>query len=394
MNPRPLNIVADENIPALQALFGPLAQIRTLPGRSMTAADLKGADLLLVRSITRVDEALLDGTAVRFVGTATIGTDHIDQQYLRARDIAFASAPGCNADAVVEYVLTVLYTLASEQGFALRDKTVGIIGVGNVGSRLQWRLERLGVRLLLNDPPRADITVQDSAADVEPDGSDVFVSLDVVLETADIICLHTPLVKSGPWPTQHLLGSDQLNRLKPGAILLNAGRGAAIDGAALLAIMPRRTDVTLVLDVWEGEPDIDRALAAQVRIATPHIAGYTLDGKIRGTYMLYQAVCEHLGLPPAGPFKHYQPEPSIRRVDIGAGAHPLELMQLLYDPFRDDRALRAILSLPETMRGSAFDRLRKDYPVRREFDTLAVTGAQDAALANELAALGFSVELT
>jgi erythronate-4-phosphate dehydrogenase len=373
--------VADENIPALQAFFGPLGSIRTLAGRSMTSADLQDADVLLVRSITAVDETLLEGTGVGFVGTATIGTDHIDLAYLERRGIPFSSAPGCNADAVVEYVLTVLYGLAAEQGFRLLDRTVGIVGVGNVGARLAQRLKMLSVRLLLNDPPRAQR------------GEAGFVELDVLLDQADIICLHTPLVTSGPHPTQHLLGPDQLARLRPHALLLNAGRGAAIDGAALLAVTERRPDLTLVLDVWEGEPGIDPALVPRVRIATPHIAGYTLDGKIRGTYMLYQALCRHLDLPDANPLQDYLPQPSVCGLTLGTAAGPLELMRLLYDPWRDDRALRATLCLPDAERRLAFDRLRKEYPVRREFATLRLTEARDPVLANELAALGFAVDL-
>lgn len=376
-----LNIVADENIPALRAFFGPLGSIRTLAGRSMTSADLQDADVLLVRSITSVDKTLLDGTRVGFVGTATIGTDHIDLAYLDRRGIPFSSAPGCNADAVVEYVLTVLYGLAAEQGFRLLDKAVGIVGVGNVGSRLAQRLEKLGVRLLLNDPPRAQR------------GEAGFVELDALLYQADIICLHTPLVTSGPCPTQHLLGPEQLARLRPNALVVNAGRGAAIDGAALLAVTEQRSDLTLVLDVWEGEPGIDPALVPRVRIATPHIAGYTLDGKIRGTYMLYQALCRHVGLPDAGPLQDYLPQPPVCGLTLGTGAEPLELMRLLYDPWRDDRALRATLCLPDAERRLAFDRLRKEYPVRREFATLRLTEARDPVLANELAALGFAVDL-
>ncbi|GGO81112.1 erythronate-4-phosphate dehydrogenase [Marinobacterium nitratireducens] len=381
MKHRTLNIVADENIPQLEALFGPLGSIRRLPGRDMSPDALVDADLLLVRSITRVDRALLEGSRVRFVGTATIGTDHVDLDYLAGRGIAFSSAPGCNADAVVEFVLTVLYQLASEQGFSLRDKTLGIIGVGNVGGRLQQRLERLGVRLLLNDPPRAAAS---------PEG---FVTLDELLSQADIVSMHTPLISDGPYPTRHLLGSLQLAQLKRGAILLNAGRGGAIDNRALLDVARRRQDLTLVLDVWEHEPVVDPELAQRVRFCSPHIAGYSLDGKIRGTYMLYQAVRRLFGIGDAVAFESCVPEATIRMVDVSAQVEPLELMRLLYDPFRDDRELRATLGLPEAERGQAFDRLRKNYPVRREFATLKVRGDLDESRARELAALGFSVEL-
>jgi erythronate-4-phosphate dehydrogenase len=176
--------------------------------------------------------------------------------------------------------------------------------------------------------------------------------------------------------------------------VLNAGRGAAIDSAALLQVALQRPDLTLVLDVWENEPAIDAALIPGVRIGSPHIAGYSLDGKIRGTYMLYQALCRHLGLPEAAPLQDYLPAASVARVEAGPGLAPLELMRLLYDPYRDDRALRGTLGLPQAQRGTAFDRLRKEYPVRREFDTLTVTGQLGPALAEELAALGFRVELS
>ena len=226
-----------------------------------------------MRSVTQVNEALLADTPVRFVGTATIGTDHVDLPWLERQGIGFSSAPGSNADSVVEYVLSSLLHLARERGFDLFDKVVGIVGVGNVGGRLQQRLQTMGIEVLLCDPPRVD-----------QEGEAGFVDLATLLQQADIVSLHTPLVRSGPWPSWHLFNAEALALLKPDAILLNTGRGSVIDNRALLAFKRQRPDVTLVLDVWEHEPEVDPQLAALCAVATPHIAGYALDGKIRGSW--------------------------------------------------------------------------------------------------------------
>ncbi|MBY4678109.1 4-phosphoerythronate dehydrogenase PdxB [Marinobacterium arenosum] len=373
-NPK-LLIVADENMPAVEQMFGHLGTVRRLPGRTLSATQVADADLLLVRSVSRVDGGLLAGSKVRFVGTATIGTDHVDQAWLAGQGIAFSAAPGCNADAVVDYVLSSLSHLAAERGFSLADKTVGIVGVGNVGGRLQARLQALGIKVLLNDPPRAEH---------EPG----FVSLEQLIAEADILCLHTPLTRGGDYPTHHLFDAERLAQLKPGAILLNAGRGPVIDNRALLARLDARQDLTLVLDVWEHEPVVDRALAAHCAIATPHIAGYSLDGKIRGTYMLYQAWCRSQGRQPEQPLAHYLPPAPVSLLALGEQADTLDPVRLCYDPYRDDRALRQTLHLPPQARAEAFDRLRKQYPVRREFSTLNLRGG-DAAQRQWLAGLGF-----
>lgn len=246
-----LSILADENIPALEPLFGPLGQLRRLPGRTLSADDVADADILLVRSVTRVGPDLLAGSSVRFVGTATIGTDHLDIPWLEEAGIHWCNAPGCNADSVVDHVLSALWHLAAERGRDPLDFCVGVVGAGNVGGRLLRRLEALGMRTLVCDPPRA-----------EQEGEAGFVSLEQVLQEADLVALHTPLTDSGDHATWHLLQEDNLPLLKPGAILLNAGRGAVIDNGALLRLMERRDDLTLVLDVWEEEPDLDPPVGA------------------------------------------------------------------------------------------------------------------------------------
>lgn len=373
-----LKIVADENMPLAERIFSEFGNVSLVPGRTMSADDVEGADLVLVRSVTQVNETLLAKAEPRFVGTATIGTDHIDTAYLAAQNIAFSSAPGCNADAVVEYVLSSVFHLAQTYDFKPEEKTWGIIGVGNVGGRLHKRLSGLGYNVLLNDPPRADV-----------EGGEGFVDLASLLERCDLICMHTPLTRDGAHPSHHLLGEAELARLREGTLLLNAGRGPVIDNAALLKVKQTRPDLKLVLDVWEHEPVVDPALAAVTEIATPHIAGYSYDGKVRGTYMLYEAVCRLLNRAPAAPLEHYLATPDVQGVDVQAEVSPLDLIRMRYDPFRDDRALRATLDLSETERGQAFDHLRKTYPVRREFSSLSV-GCEDP-LPDAIAALGFKV---
>ena len=381
MKPAPLKIVADENIPALQTLFAPLGELHTRPGRAICRNDLLDADMLLVRSVTPVNRALLQGTSVRFVGTATIGTDHIDQATLAELGIGFSSAPGCNADAVVEYVLSVLLHLAEEQAFDLWQRCVGVVGVGNVGSRLAARLEALGIRTLLCDPPRQRALPAGEAAH--------FCSLEQLLSEADIVSLHTPLTRIGEDATWHLLQAERLAMLQPGTILINAGRGPVIDNLALLELARQRDDLTLVLDVWEDEPAVNPALAACVKIATPHIAGYSLEGKLRGTWMLYQAWCAFAGVAVQQSFEQLLPAADVTEMRLTEVAGLLPPVRMLYDPYRDDRALRASLRTPEQQQKAAFDQLRKQYPVRREFS--ALTLRLPAAQQSIFKALGFPV---
>ena len=373
---RKLSIVADENIPGIAAMFAKFGAIQQVDGRSLTPEGLQGVDVLLVRSVTQVTRQLLAQSSVKFVGSATIGTDHIDTQYLAANNIAFSSAPGCNADAVVEYDLCCITQLLDLSNRQLKDLTVAIIGVGNVGRRVADRLARVGVKkILLNDPPRAKF-------------EQGFVSLEECLSGADIILLHTPLLTTGQWPTQHLLNKSNLKLLKKDAILLNAGRGPVIKGADLCHFLVTRSDIKVVLDVWEAEPVVDHALANLVAIATPHIAGYSLEGKLRGTYMLKVALAKWLGLEVTESLNEYLPKPAIESVEIAESADPLSIMRLLYDPLIDDRALRATLGLDN--QAEAFDLLRKNYPIRREFNALTIKGDLDCRVAQYLKNLGFA----
>ena len=378
-----IKIVADENIPALDPLFGQLGQIYRLPGRSMSAGQLVDADVLLVRSVTQVSRELLQGSQVKFVGTATIGTDHIDETALADLGIQFASAPGCNADAVTEYVISVLLHLADEQSFSIFDKTVGIVGVGNVGSRIANRLKALGVQTLLCDPPRVD---------QDPKLNNQFTDLSHLLKNADVVTLHTPLTHQQPHATYHLLNAENLSLLKSNAILINAGRGPVIDNEDLLNFIKSHPDMTLVLDVWEKEPEVNQLLASHVRIATPHIAGYSLEGKIRGTWMLYQAYCALTDRSPVLTFEDLLPNAEVTSMTLSETASLLPPVKLLYDPYRDDRALRSTLSSNTEEQRRQFDLLRKTYPVRREFSALTLN-LSEHQLAH-FKALGFSVSET
>lgn len=359
-----MHILADENIPLLDELFAGFGNIRRLPGRAIDRAALQDAELLLVRSVTPLDRAVLQGSAVRFVGTCTIGTDHLDLAYFQEAGIAWASAPGCNARGVVDYVLGSVLTLAEDQGVDLAQRTYGVIGAGQVGGRLVKVLRGLGWRVLVCDPPR-------QAAE----GGE-FVSLEQILDECDVLSLHTPLTSTGAYPTQHLLDARRLAQLKPGSWLINASRGAVVDNAALLEVLERRNDLHAVLDVWEGEPQVNTALAARCRLATPHIAGYSLDGKWRGTAQIYQAFCAHLGQAPALRLEDLLPAPWLSELSLAAEADPAwalaTLCRAVYDPRRDDADFRRSLLGDASARRAGFDALRKHYPVRREIDGLQV----------------------
>ncbi|OAD19711.1 erythronate-4-phosphate dehydrogenase, partial [Candidatus Thiomargarita nelsonii] len=261
-----MEIVADENIPFVSTVFASLGEVRTLIGRQINRADLGDAEVLLVRSVTQVDEKLLAGSAVRFVGTATIGLDHIDLDYLSKKNMAFASAQGSNATSAAEYVISALLIIAERQGFQLRDKTVGIIGCGNVGSRVLKKLKALGVECIIHDPPLQEKT----------DNRD-YVDLNTVL-CADIITLHVPLTKGGRYPTEHLINADFLAKLQDEVVLVNTSRGAVLDERALLERLAARPTMTTILDVWKNEPNINQLLLQRATLGTPHIAGYSFDG--------------------------------------------------------------------------------------------------------------------
>ncbi|RLU04599.1 4-phosphoerythronate dehydrogenase PdxB [Pseudomonas prosekii] len=377
-------IVADENIPLLDAFFQGFGEIRRVPGRSIDRATVEQADVLLVRSVTNVNRALLEGSNVKFVGTCTIGTDHLDLDYFKHAGITWSSAPGCNARGVVDYVLGSLLTLAEIEGADLTRRTYGVVGAGEVGGRLVKVLQGLGWNVLVCDPPR-------QAAQ----GGD-FVSLEQIIEQCDVISLHTPLKKHGAQSTWHLFDHARLNQLKHGAWLINASRGPVVDNAALRRVLLEREDLQAVLDVWEGEPEVDSALAELCVLATPHIAGYSLDGKQRGTAQIYQAYCEFLGQAPQVSLTDLLPAPWLSQVTVHADSDPAWALAMIcrgvYDPRRDDADFRRSLVGTVSEQRAAFDALRKHYPARREIDGLQVRIEGDSpVLRNIVAALGATV---
>ncbi len=375
-----MKIVADENMPLVAEFFGDFGEIVRRPGRSLGAADVAEADVLLVRSVTSVNAGLLAGSRVRFVGTATIGLDHLDLAWLQSAGITVASAPGCNARAVAEYVVAALLELALAQGFRPTEKTLGVVGLGNVGRQVAALGRALGFRVLACDP-----FVQREEFEMRP--------WPQLLDEVDILALHTPLTHGGPHPTHHLLNAAALARLRPGAILLNAGRGAVVDNAALSARLDR-PGLSAVLDVWEGEPRLDAALLAKLSFGTPHIAGYSLDGKWRGTQQVYRALCDFLGRPATHGYADFLPPEKRMPLCLPDGLGEWEAlawaMRQAYDIARDDRELRAAQHSADP--AAAFDGLRKHYWPRREFMALRLSCPLQHPARARLQALGFEVQ--
>lgn len=374
-----MKILVDENMPYAQALFSELGDVKAVPGRPIPEQELIDADALMVRSITKVNESLLNKTPVKFVGTATAGFDHVDTAWLSTANIGFSSAPGCNAIAVVEYVFSALLLLAQRDNFDLRDKTVGIVGVGNVGGRLARRLNAWGVKTVLCDPPRA------AKGEEGP-----FVAFDELLTQADVLTFHTPLNMVGEDQTFHLMDKTRLENLREGTILINASRGEVVDNQALLAVLQQGKKISVVLDVWEPEPDLNTDLLHLVDIGTPHIAGYTLEGKARGTTQVYEAYCQFLGKSAHVSLSSLLPKPDISELALNGKLTQNQLkrlVHLVYDVRRDDAALRAVAGIK-----GEFDKLRKNYQERREWSSLSVI-CDDPQTATLLTELGFKANL-
>jgi erythronate-4-phosphate dehydrogenase len=341
-------------------------------GRTLTAEQVADADVLLVRSITKVNEALLHlNNKLKFVGSATIGTDHVDVDYLAQRDVTFHSAPGCNAISVAEYVLSALVVLAERYLLDLSQLSVGIVGGGNTGTRLSEKLSALGVKFKICDPLLADKQAKNRSQNDNNVSSDAreYFSLNEVL-ACDVISLHVPKVVGGKYPTDKLLNKEKLSTLRDEQILISACRGDVIDNDALLALKKTGHALKLVLDVWQGEPNVLEGLIPYTEIATAHIAGYSLEGKARGSEMLYQALCRKLKVHPKHKLVNFLPSASISEVKINEDFSQIllnQLVKMVYDVRRDDAIFRQQLSQ------QGFDSLRKNYPVRREFSAVTVT---------------------
>lgn len=376
-----MKIVADENIIFLNRFFDDIGQVHSIPGREISAEHLDDADVLLVRSVTPVNEALIANSPVRFVGSCTIGMDHVDTDYLSQRNISVANAPGSNANSVVEYVLSCLSVLTETHNFDWDKHRIGIVGYGNVGSLLAKRLSSIGIDFCAYDPFLDD---------------EALGSLDEVM-ACDVITLHVPLTHDGPYPTYHLFGEQRLAELTEKQILINTSRGAVVDNAALKAKLVAQPKFTAILDVWENEPFIDPELAQRVFIGSPHIAGYSFDGKVAGTEMIYQAMCQVMGLPVRHKAGQFLEEPPLSKMAFTSMADPYwcihTAIRACFDVRHDHSLLRAVLDHDEAERGQAFDRFRKHYRCRREFSGVRIQLKQsEPELFRKFRALGFNLK--
>lgn len=365
-----LTLIADENIPLLDEIFADSAEIVRLPGRQMQAAELKYADVLLVRSITAVNERLLKDTAVQFVGSCTIGVDHIDQQYLATNNIGFANAPGCNAAAVVDYVMAALLAIQPKLAH-WQAKVVGIVGYGEVGSRLHQRLSDCGIQTRIFDPFKA-FTKN---------------TLEEVL-ACDVISLHVPFTQQGAHKTACLLDSYRLQQLKDGCVLINTSRGKVVDNQALLSRI-QAGKIQAVLDVYEDEPTPSIELLEHLTIATPHIAGYSLHGKMRGTLQVAEQMKTYFDLPLVIPdvLADYQ-----TRIDVASTDSAAQVMQKSYDIRQDSAQFIAHYKKAETAVAQAlcFDAYRKHYQNRYELAYTQLVGISEQQTLS-LAAIGFAI---
>lgn len=353
-----IRIVADHKIPFLKGALEGVASVDYLPGGEISREDLLDADALITRTRTKCDRLMLEGTKVRFIASATIGYDHIDTVYCEEAGIQWANAPGCNAASVRQYLVSALLYLAAEKGLKLSSLTLGVIGVGNVGTKVAAAAEALGMKVLLNDPPRE-----------RKEGRGDFVSLEVLKEKADIITIHVPLNRGGMDNTHHLVNAQFIEGLKSGTVLVNSSRGKVVHGSDLKNGISSGKLSHVILDVFEDEPDIDPELHQVLSFATPHVAGYSLDGKANGTSMAVQAISRHFGLG----MDHWQvqdkPRPEQEQILGDASSGDLyevlwEIFRFTYDITAEDARLR---SDP-----AAFESLRGNYPFRREPEAYSV----------------------
>lgn len=346
-----IRIVADDKIPFLaESPLARLTELIRLPGGAISRDDLRNADALITRTRTKCNAALLDGTAVRLIATATIGYDHIDTAYCAAHNILWRNAPGCNAASVAQYIASLLLIHEETKDDPLAGKTIGIVGVGNVGTRVAKVAETLGMRVLLNDPPRE-----------RKEGSSAFVSLEQIQEEADFITFHVPLLRDGSDRTFHLAGAPFFATLKRTPFLINSSRGEVTDNEALKTALRTGVIRGAALDVWEHEPGIDLELMNLLEFATPHIAGYSADGKANGTAASVRTVAEFFGLEDALGWYPEVPVPAATLLRVHSLA---EAAACAYDIRQDDARLR---QSPET-----FEKQRGNYPLRREFPAFTI----------------------
>ncbi len=373
-----IRIIADDKIPFLKGVLEPYAEVTYLPGNQINKNSISGTDALLIRTRTKCNQELLSGTQVKFIGTATIGFDHIDTEYCEKNGIKWTNAPGCNSTSVQQYIASALLRISGESGFSLKDKTIGIVGVGNVGSKVHNLADALGMNVILNDPPRA-----------RKEGKKTFSSLDHLLNESDIITLHVPLNLDGQDKTYHLFDSEIFGRIKKGSWFINSSRGEVVETEALKDALGGEKIAAVVIDVWEREPEIDIPLMHMSFLATPHIAGYSADGKANGVSMIVKDLCESFDIPLGDWYPYEIPSPSepVLTIDC-SGKSTEEILRRAvfhtYNIIEDDIRLR--------FDPTRFEKERENYPVRREFSSYTI----DLKDGNEeitklLKSLGFKV---
>ena len=353
-----MRIVADDKIPFLKGALEHYAEVVYIPGKQIKMEMLKDSDALLIRTRTICNENLLKGTSIRFIGTATIGFDHIDTHYCSKNKIIWTNAPGCNSSSVQQYIAAALFRISSEHHFSLKDKTLGIIGVGNVGSKVEKFARSVGMNVLLNDPPRARI-----------EGKKNFHSLNTVLSGSDILTVHVPLNIVGEDQTWHLFNEESFKKIKRGAWFLNSSRGEVSDTYSLKNALNSGMLSGAVIDVWENEPNIDLELLQQAFIATPHIAGYSTDGKANGTSMVVNSLTKYFNLPSENWYPSDVPPPASPYISIDCNNKSeeeiiREAVIHTYNIDKDNSMLRISIQ--------NFEKLRGDYPVRREFTSYTI----------------------
>jgi erythronate-4-phosphate dehydrogenase len=353
-----MKIVADDKIPFLRGVLEPYAEVIYLPGQKIRNSDLNDADALLIRTRTKCTEELLKGTSIRFIGTATIGFDHIDNQFCEKHNITWTNAPGCNSSSVQQYIAAALLKMATEFRISLKERTLGIVGVGNVGSKVEKFARALGMNVLLNDPPRA-----------RKEGSNNFVDFETILSKSDIITVHVPLNVVGEDITYHIFNKDSFKKIRKGTWFINTSRGEVVETEALKKKLDSGKPGGVILDVWENEPDIDIELMGKTFLSTPHIAGYSTDGKANGTSMIVNALCTFFNINLKNWYPDNVPEPQEKQFSINCtGKNDQDILEEAvahtYNIEEDNIRLRF---LP-----SDFEKQRGDYPVRREFSAFKI----------------------
>ena len=373
-----MKIVADDKIPFLKGALESHAEVLYIPGKQITRDILMDSDALLIRTRTKCTENLLDGTSVRFIGTATIGFDHIDIQYCNKNRISWTNAPGCNSLSVQQYIAAALLKISHDYGFDLKDKTLGIIGVGNVGSKVETFARSLGMNVLLNDPPRA-----------REEGKMNFHSLKSVLSKSDIVTVHVPLNVVGEDYTYHLFNEEIFRKFKRGAWFLNTSRGEVTDTTTLKKVLKSGKLAGTVIDVWENEPDIDQELMQQAFVTTPHIAGYSTDGKANGTAMVVNSLSNYFNLPIANWYPKNIPLPVLPSISIDCNSKSDEeiIREAVFHTYKiDEDNLRLRLSPAD------FEKQRGDYPLRREFASYTIKLKGGSLMIHQiLEKLGFKI---